>query len=324
MPDAAAQVSQGAPATRAGEWRGVLGLVAAALLWSLNGPLIKLLSGAAGGEPPLPAITIACYRSLLGGLLFLPAALRQVRTLRTVRAAWPIGSVAAFTVMTYFFVLSTTLTAAANAILLQYTSPLWVFALSPLLLGERAQRRDALALAAALLGVAVIFAGHGAAQVLPLLLGLVSGMGYGLLTIALRGLRSVSPLLVVALNFAGSGILLLPAVALWGELLLTPRQWALIALFSIVQFATPYVIFSWSLRYIEAHRASLILLLEAVLNPLLTWLIVGERVPAPTLLGGPLILASVAWLILARRGDARSGEPAPSPAAQRAPTARSP
>jgi drug/metabolite transporter (DMT)-like permease len=293
------------PSSPVSEWRGVLGLVAAALLWSLNGPLIKLLSDAAGGEPPLSAITIACYRSLLGGLLFLPAALRGLSTLRAVRAAWPIGSVAAFTVMTYFFVLATTLTAAANAILLQYTSPLWVFALSPLLLGERAHPRDALALAAALVGVSVIFAGHGVAQALPLFLGLVSGMGYGLLTITLRGLRNVSPLLVVALNFAGSGILLLPAVLAWGELWLTPRQWALIALFSIVQFATPYVIFSWSLRYIEAHRASLILLLEAVLNPLLTWLIVGERVPTPTLLGGPLILSSVAWLIVARRGEAR-------------------
>lgn len=285
-------------------WLGVAGLVAAATLWSLNGPLIKLLSQAEPDAAGVPAVTIACYRSLLGGLVFLPLAWARRGSLAAVRPAWCVFSVVSFTVMTFFFVLATTLTAAANAIILQYTSPVWVFALAPLLLAERMRLRDGLVLAVAMVGVGVIFAGHGTAEVGPLMLGLTSGLGYGLLTIALRGLRRVHPFTAVALNFLGSGLLLLPAAVIWGELWLTPRQWGLVLLFSVVQFALPYAIFSWSLRRVEATRASLIVLLEAVLNPVLTWLIVGERVPAPTLVGGPLILLSVAWWVARMRSAA--------------------
>ncbi|MBU0617508.1 MAG: EamA family transporter, partial [Planctomycetes bacterium] len=53
-------------------WFGILALVICAALWSLNGPLIKLLV-----ETDAPGVTIACYRSLFGGAVFLPLALRR-------------------------------------------------------------------------------------------------------------------------------------------------------------------------------------------------------------------------------------------------------
>jgi drug/metabolite transporter (DMT)-like permease len=56
------------------------------------------------------------------------------------------------------------------------------------------------------------------------------------------------------------------------------------------------------LQRVEAHRAALIVLLETVLNPIWTFLLVGERVGTPTLIGGPLILLGVAgWLLLSAR-----------------------
>ena len=77
-------------------------------------------------------------------------------------------------------------------------------------------------------------------------------------------------------------------------------------LLSLVQFTLPYVLFSWGLQRVEAHRAALIVLLETVLNPLWTFLLVGEAVPPATLLGGPLILVGVAgWLLLSWRRERR-------------------
>ena len=275
-------------------WLGVLALVGCAMMWSLNGPLIKLLdqAGAAG-------ITVACYRSLLGGLIFLPLTLRRWRTLRTVHLGWPIGSVLTFTLMTSAFVIATMQTAAADAIILQYTAPVWVFLLSPLLLHERLHLSDGLVLVLAMAGVGIIFFWHATSDIPALSIGLASGLGYGSLIVMLRGLRRVDPRVVVALNFVGSGVLLLPAVAIWGSLLLTGHQFLLVLALSVVQMAVPYLLFSWALRYVEAHRASLIVLLETVLNPLWTYLVVGEKVPVATLIGGPLILLSVCgWMIL--------------------------
>jgi len=314
-------------ATSRHAWLGVLGLVACATLWSLNGPLIKLLDRA-----DVPAITIACYRSLLGGLVFLPFALSRRRTLRRVAPGWPIGSVLTFTLMTASFVIATTRTAAANAIILQYTAPIWVFLVSPWLLRERLRAGDGLVLLLAMTGVAIIFLGHGTGDLPALSIGLTSGLGYGLVIVALRGLRSVDPAAVVGMNFVGSGLLLLPAVVVWGWLApggwpaadpsggatawrffaLNGRQFALVLALALVQMALPYLLFSWALRHVEAHRAALIVLLETVLNPTWTYLVVGEPVPRPTLIGGPLILLSViGWLLLTWRREAAAAPACP-------------
>jgi drug/metabolite transporter (DMT)-like permease len=294
----------------------MLVLVGCAALWSLNGPLIKLLV-----QTDAPGVTIACYRSLFGGVVFLPLALRRMRTLQSVRVRWRIGSVVVFTLMTVCFVVSTTQTAAANAIILQYTAPVWVFFLSPLLLREPLRLRDGSALPLAMAGVAIIFFGHPTGHMPALVLGLTSGLGFGLVIIALRGLRNADPTAVVALNFVGSGLLLIPAVMIWGTLrIASPQQFGLLLALGIVQMAVPYLLFSWALKHVEAHRASLIVLLETVFNPILTYLFVGESVPVATLVGGPLILASVVgWMLLTWRREARSLPPVGGPPARARP-----
>jgi drug/metabolite transporter (DMT)-like permease len=297
------QAGPAAPTAR--RWLATLGLLACAALWSLNGPLIKLLDRA-----QVPPVTIACYRSLLGGLVFLPLALRGLGTFRRVSPVWPIASLATFTLMTASFVIATTKTAAANAIILQYTSSIWVFLLAPLLLGERPGRAEGLVLLVAMAGVGVIFAGNPDTDPAGLIVALISGLGYGSLTVVLRALRPVSPTAVAALNALGSGVVLLIPVAVRGAFWLTAYQWSLMLVLALVQFTLPYVLFSWALQHIEAHRAALILLLEAILNPLWTFLLVGEAPPIATFLGGPLILAGVAgWLLLAWRRDRATRPP---------------
>jgi drug/metabolite transporter (DMT)-like permease len=292
-----------APATNTRwSWSGVLALVICAALWSLSGPLIKTLSASG-----VSGLSIAFYRSIIGGALLLPFAIRRVKTLRQVKSGWPIASVVLFTLMTATFVIATTRTTSANAVILQYTSPIWVFLLSPLLLGERPRLREGLVLLIAMGGVAVIFIGHGAADTPVLLIALTSGFGYGALTVTLRGLRRVDPLVVTSVNCVGSGLILGAAIALRDTFALNGQQWILVTVLSLVQFCIPYVIFAWALRRVEAHRAAIVVLLEPVLNPLWTYLFVGETVPWATLLGGPMILAGVLlWLLSAvpRRGAA--------------------
>lgn len=301
MPDEAAQ-----PAASRRQSLGVLVLILTASMWSLNGPLIKLLSAGGAG---LDGVTIACFRSLLGGLLFLPFAFRRRETLGHVPGRWLVATVATFTLMTAAFVIATTRTAAANAIVLQYIAPLVVFALAPVLLKERPRAVDAAALSVAMAGVLIIFALSPATDMGGLSIALLSGVGYGLLMLMLRLVRRVDPTAVVCLNTLGSGLLLLPAVGLFGTFSLSAWQWAVLAGMSVVQFALPYVFFSWAIRYVEAPKASLITLLETVLNPLWTFLFVQEVPPRATLLGGPVILAGVAgWMLLQWR------RPQPRPA----------
>jgi DME family drug/metabolite transporter len=283
-------------------WQPIAVLLLVAALWSTNGPLIKLITAESPDREPVPAITIACLRSLLGGLVFLPWLLRRGKELRRAHPGWAVGSVCCFTLMTVAFVLATTGTAAANAIVLQYTSPLWVFLLSPLLLGERPRLADGAVLLIAMVGVVVIFVGNAQSASGWLIVALLSGLGYGALTVTLRGLRAVPPAVVAAMNALGSGLILVPAVLIWGTFMLDAWQATLLVIMALLQFTLPYLLFSWALQRIAAYQAALIVLIEAVLNPTWTWLAIGEPVPPATLAGGPLILVGVAlWIVLSAR-----------------------
>lgn len=292
-------MSGGAEIPKTRTWLAVVALIVAAGLWSLNGPLIKLLD-----KVEVDGWTIACYRSLLGGIVFLPFAWGRIQTLKRVTVAWPIATVIMFTTMTASFVIANTMTEAANVIILQYTSPIWVFLLAPLLLGEKPGKTEGLVLIVAMVGVGIILSGNPRTNLAGLGVALLSGLGYGSLTVGLRALRPVNPTVVAAMNALGSGLILLPAVALWGQFHVTTYGWTLLLVLALVQFTLPYVLFSWALQHIEAHRAALIVLLETILNPIWTFLFVGEVPPPATLIGGPFILAGVAaWLLLAWRRE---------------------
>lgn len=285
-------------------WLAVAALIATVTLWSLGGPMIKLLSGVGGHVESTSAAAIAFSRSMIGGLLLLPIAWRRRDTLRHGSRLWLAACVVAFTVMTLCFVVATTRTAAANAIVLQNTSAVWVFLLSALFLHERPTVGESAALLLAMVGVGVILFNSGSADLSGLLIALVSGWGYGTLTVMMRGLRRVDAMVVVCANCLGSALLLSPMLAWSGGLPRSAATIGLLAVLSVVQFAGPYVLFSWALRHLQAHRAALILLLETVLNPLLTYLIVGEEVPLATLYGGPMIILSAAVsVIIARRKE---------------------
>lgn len=272
--------------------RGTLLILLTAVMWSFNGPLIKLLVEAEAG-----AWTIAFYRSLIAGVALTPFALRRVGQLRFDR--WLIVCVFVYAAMTATFILATTMTQAANAIALQYTAPIFVFALSPLFLGERTSGRDWLVLTVALAGVGVIFLGQGGTPELPgLIIGLTSGLFFGLLTLVLRRVRHIDPLLVTWINCLGSAAVLFPVTAAHSTVAIDGKQLGLLVVLGVFQFGIPYLLYASALRVVPAYRAALLTLIEPVLNPTWTFLIVSEVPANTTLAGGALIVTAVALQIL--------------------------
>src|SRR3954465_6289724 len=129
---------QEVPTAAAGELRrAVLAVAGAAILWSTGGLLIKLA--------PMPALAVACGRSLVAGLFYLALLRPNLRAAR-----WSTAVAYAACIIT--FVSATKLTTAANAIFLQYPGPVNVLVLSPLLLDEPFRPIDALCVALSLVG----------------------------------------------------------------------------------------------------------------------------------------------------------------------------
>jgi drug/metabolite transporter (DMT)-like permease len=271
---------ENADASQSSITRGRLLILSAALLWSLAGVFIKFLD--------VPPLTIVFYRSFFAFLVF-TAFVRRVE--------WQVNGPVLLSVLTYTaaissFVSANKLTTAANAIVLQYTAPIFVFLFSRLVLGEKISRVNGFALIAGMIGVGVIsLDSAGEPEMAGVALALVSGVLFAAYMINLRRTQQVSPIYLTWVNNAFCALALLFVVS--SQLTLTLNQLVILAVMGAVQLGLPYFLFSKGLQSVPLLEASLIALVEPVLNPIWVALTVGEIPSAATLSGGVMILVGL-------------------------------
>jgi DME family drug/metabolite transporter len=282
--------------------RGRVYIALAAVLWSTSGAFTKILTKDTFfglHEPHVWAIQIAFYRVFFAGLVLAP-------TLRLHDFSWRrlmLVAAVCFAVMNLLFVTAMDMGPAANAILLQYTAPMWMYLASIWWLGEPADRRSSVALAVGLVGIAVIVGGtwEGGGQMAVVAIALGSGVAYAGVMICLRVLRDVSPRWLTVWNHLCGALALVPFM--WALPLPTWPQLACLVLFGALQMGLPYWLVTRGLRSVSPQEAGAITLLEPVLNPLWAYLVSPrtETPAAATLLGGALIVGGLAWRYWPRR-----------------------
>ncbi len=261
---------------------GIAAILGAALCWSTGGLLIKLVD--------LPPLKIALYRSLISSLcLALVAGRGGWRRLKP-GAAWVVLS---YALVVDLFVVANKWTTAANAILLQYTAPVWVMALGPFIARARPRPADAAAVAAALGGLLLVFADHvDATGARGNWVALASGVCFALMMLLMRRERATPLLHTVALGNLAAVALALPWV--WPDLGLDRRQAGLLVILGAGQLGLGYILFTVAIRRLPALEVSLLALLEPVLNPLWVFLGQGERPGPLALAGGGVVVTALA------------------------------
>ena len=252
-------------------------IFSAAFLWSLAGVFIKFLD--------VPPLTIVFYRSLFAGLVFTPFLRRNGLPLNG-----PIlVSALTYTAAISSFVAANKLTTAANAIVLQYTAPIFVFLFSGLVLKEKIAKLNGFALAVSMIGIAIISLDSvGQPDMAGVLLALLSGLLFAAYMINLRRTREINPVYLTWINNMVCALLLLFVVK--SQLWLTATQLWILIVMGAVQLGMPYFLFSKGLHAVSLQEASLIALIEPVLNPLWVALVVGEIPSKATVAGGGMIL----------------------------------
>lgn len=265
--------------------RGRLLIFLTAVLWSLAGVFIKSLE--------LPPMVITFYRSFFASLFFF---------LFVTRSGWGVSvpllvSVASYTAAISFFVWANKLTTAANAIVLQYTAPIFVFLFVRLFFREPVAKSNLLTLVFGMLGIAIIFSGSKGAQDLQgVTVATFSGFLFSIYMVNLRFLRGFNPYVLTFANNMVCSLALLPLAA--SRLAVSVDQILLLAVMGVVQLGIPYFLFSKGLESIPLQEASLIVLIEPVLNPIWVALVVGEVPSAHTLAGGGVIIFSLVFRYL--------------------------
>jgi len=260
-----------------------------ALLWSTSGLFIKLLD--------MHPMLIALARSLVAAVFML-----IVRSFGRKRGDgvkvksqpfpfWGGATVYALTMVT--FVIANKHTTSANAILLQYTAPIWAALLAWMLIREKPRWEHWGALLLVFAGLVIFFHdGLGSGALLGDSLALFSGLTFGATTVFLRMMKDGNPqdsLILAHVLCAAAGI---PFIFIVPPSITTSS--VLIILFmGVIQLGMASVLYSYGMRHTSAVQAMLTAIIEPVFNPVWVLLVTGERPTANALAGGAIIVAAV-------------------------------
>ena len=269
--------------------KGLLITVSGVLVITPDSLLVRLISA--------DEWTILFWRGLLSSIaiLLVLAILQRRRFLSGLLAIGRLGLGLAvmFSIGTVFFILSLEMTTVANTLFIVSTAPIFAAIMARLFLREAVSRRTLLTIAVTLIGVLIIAggsAGGGPGSLLGDLAALVTAVSVaGTFTIA-RHSRPIS--MVPAMGISGL-VTALIATVVSPPVALSQADAAYLAAMGLVVIPLSFSLMTIGPRYLPAPEVSLILLLEAVLAPLLIWLVLREYPGNASLLGGVIVLGAL-------------------------------
>jgi drug/metabolite transporter (DMT)-like permease len=251
-------------------------LALTAVLWSLGGLLIKLVNW----NP----IAIAGARSLIAALLILFFIKKPDFKFNFLKFAT--AFVYAATVIT--FVAATKLTTAANAIILQYTAPIYVAIFGAIFLKEKVRWYDVITIAVVFGGMILFFIDKlSSGGMLGNLIAISSGVFFAFVALLLRLQKDDSPLDRIFWGNIMTAVIGLPFMF---QSVPDAKSVIGIGLLGIFQLGFSYVLFSVAIKNVSALEAVLIPVIEPILNPIWVALVVHEVPGVYSLIGGSIVL----------------------------------
>ena len=267
-------------------------LLVAGAMWSLGGLLIKsipwhplAISGMRGG---IAAIVIYAFSKDK----------KIIITFDKILAA------CFYTLVVTLFVISNKLTTAGNAILLQYTAPVYVALFGYMFLGEKSTFVDWVTILILLGGLTLFFLDDLSFDgYLGNAIAILSGMSFAALTITLRKQKDNNPSDSILLGNILTLIIGLPLIVSGTSFNL--HSIILILVLGIIQLGVPYIFYTTAIKHVTALDAIIFPVIEPILNPILVFFILGEALGPWAFLGGSLVLGSVVFrgLLKNKRGS---------------------
>ena len=265
-------------------------VIASAVANSANGLILRSMDSADGWQ-------VIFYRSCflagaLGVVFVVQNGWRVQAALRELRA-WALLGVVAIAAVNTCFILSMTYTTVANTMFVLSAAPFFTALLGWLVLRETVERGVWIAMCVALTGIGVmLWDGLGAGTLLGNALAVLAALCFGTFVVVLRKGRAVNMLPVVILGTMLGG---LNAAFMSGwALSISLHDVALLFVWGALLSGVVHAIFAWSSRHVPGAELTLLILIEFILSPMWVWLFAGEEPSRATLIGGVLVIASVA------------------------------
>ena len=257
-----------------------------AILWSTSGLFIKLLDW----HP----MVIICTRSVFSVIFLLVVRLIVPPGKGVKSHPFPLwaGAIAyALTMLT--FVTANKITTSANAIMLQYSAPVWAALLGWRLNREKPHWEQWGAMVLVFAGMLLFLRdGLGTGALLGDMLAVMSGIAFGANSVFLRMLKNANPRDAMLLAHVISAAAGLPFLFLYPPSVTAPSALSIIYM-GTIQLGAASLVYAYGMKRISAVKAMLTAIIEPLLNPVWVLVITGERPTPIALLGGTIIIASV-------------------------------
>ncbi|MBI3259907.1 MAG: EamA family transporter [Ignavibacteriae bacterium] len=258
----------------------VILLIITAILWSTGGVLIKYVSW----NP----LAIAGMRSAIASLIMIAVVGKPRITWSKVQ----MGGAIAYMATVVLFVTATKLTSAANAILLQYTGPIYVALFGRWFLGERTTRLDWITIGVVLGGMTLFFMDSLSSDgMLGNIIAIASGVAFAWLALFLRKQKNERPEDSIILGNWMATVIALPFMLTGG--MPSGNSWIGLILLGVVQLGISYILYARAIRHVTALEALLIPVVEPILNPIWALLLLSEKPGSWAIIGGIIVLGAI-------------------------------
>lgn len=268
-----------------GRIKAIIFLCLAAILWSTGGLLIKWV--------PWHPIAIAGIRSGIASVVLLLFWWVRFQKLPPRPSKFKLLAAANYVCLVMLFVASNKLTTSANAILLQFTAPVWVILLAFWLLKEKIKPRDLVVVAVVFFGMLLFFIGDlNGGGMIGNILAVLSGVCMAMMIITLKMIKDGNPLEII---LWGNILTFLVAIPFYGQISWTSGSMLGIGLLGVFQLGFSYIFYTAGISKVSALEAILIPVLEPLLNPVWVLIGTGERPSQYALIGGALVISAVLY-----------------------------
>jgi drug/metabolite transporter (DMT)-like permease len=274
---------------RNNRYTAVAMLVITSVLWSLGGVFIKWVD--------LHPIAIAGARSGISALVTLVF-------LRKPHFTWSfpqLGGAVAYSATIILFVIATKTTTAANAILLQYTAPIYVALMGAWFLKERTGWLDWVTIFCTMGSMVLFFIDEvSVGDPLGNVYAIISGVCFAGLVVFMRKQKDGSSMESILLGNILTAIIGIPFIAGSSP---DSSDWFGLIILGVFQLGIPYILYSKAAKHVTALEMTLIPIIEPILNPFWVFLFMDEVPGIWTIIGGCLLLFFVTVrMILVQRG----------------------
>ena len=289
-------------------WGDVL-IIIAGLFWGSMGIFVHRLN-----DLGYTSIQTACLRLTTAGLIF--ALILLIKDpkgfkikVRDIPLFLALGLVSVLFFACCYFTAINLMTMSTAAILL-YTSPIWVMVLSIIFLKEKVTKRKIIALILAFAGCVLVSGFGGKVTPVGIIVGLCSGLGYGLYSIfGTFALRKYPPLTVTCYTFliAGAGsIFVADPVDLCSKISSSGNRLSLallVLLTSVITAVIPFLLYTLGLNKTTAGRAAVLATVEPAAATLFGFFVMGEKVGPAAIAGIVLVFAAIIILSIRSRQE---------------------